>query len=98
MTDRALAVTLRQAGSIPLEVSFTCAPGEVLAIFGRPHAHWLAAGWVRHEIAEAQASCPVPIVLVDADGEIRDEVVQRWKEHLHPREEAEGQELPPGNG
>jgi molybdate transport system ATP-binding protein len=34
MTDRALAVTLRQAGSIPLEVSFTCAPGEVLAIFG----------------------------------------------------------------
>ena len=34
MADRALAVTLRQAGPIPLDVSFTCEPGQVLAIFG----------------------------------------------------------------
>ena len=34
MGDRTLAVTLRQAGPIPLDVSFTCEPGQVLAIFG----------------------------------------------------------------
>ena len=34
MTERTLAVTLRQAGPIPLDVSFTCEPGQVLAIFG----------------------------------------------------------------
>ena len=34
MADRTLAVTLRQAGPIPLDVSFTCEPGQVLAIFG----------------------------------------------------------------
>ena len=34
MADRTLAVTLRQAAPIPLDVSFTCARGEVLAIFG----------------------------------------------------------------
>jgi molybdate transport system ATP-binding protein len=32
--DRALTVTLRQAAPIPLDVSFTCEPGEVTAIFG----------------------------------------------------------------
>ena len=31
---RALGVTLRQAGPIPLEVAFTCAPGQVLTLFG----------------------------------------------------------------
>lgn len=34
MADRALAVTLRQAGPIPLDVSFACEPGQVLSIFG----------------------------------------------------------------
>ena len=34
MAERGLAVTLRQSGPIPLDVSFTCAPGQVLAIFG----------------------------------------------------------------
>jgi molybdate transport system ATP-binding protein len=34
VADRTLAVTLRQAAPIPLDVSFTCARGEVLAIFG----------------------------------------------------------------
>ena len=34
MADRALTVSLRQAGPIPLNVSFTCAPGDLLAIFG----------------------------------------------------------------
>lgn len=34
MTDRTLAVRLRQTGPIPLDVSFTCEPGQVLAIFG----------------------------------------------------------------
>ena len=34
MAERVLAVTLRQAGPIPLEVAFTCEPGQVLAIFG----------------------------------------------------------------
>ena len=34
MADHALAVTLRQTGPIPLDVSFTCEPGQVLAIFG----------------------------------------------------------------
>jgi len=34
VTDRALAVTLRQTRPIPLDVSFTCEPGQVLAIFG----------------------------------------------------------------
>jgi len=34
VADRALVVTLRQAGPIPLDVSFTCEPGQVLAIFG----------------------------------------------------------------
>lgn len=34
MADRTLAVTLRQAAPIPLDVSFTCGPGQVLAIFG----------------------------------------------------------------
>jgi molybdate transport system ATP-binding protein len=29
-----LAVTLRQAGPIPLDVAFSCEPGDVLAIFG----------------------------------------------------------------
>ncbi|MDP1570058.1 MAG: molybdenum ABC transporter ATP-binding protein [Vicinamibacterales bacterium] len=34
MGSRALGVTLRQAAPIPLDVSFTCDPGQVLAIFG----------------------------------------------------------------
>lgn len=34
MADRALSVTLRQAAPIPLDVGFTCEPGQVLAIFG----------------------------------------------------------------
>lgn len=34
MDDRTLAVTLRQDGPIPLDVSFRCEPGQVLAIFG----------------------------------------------------------------
>jgi molybdate transport system ATP-binding protein len=32
--DRRLSVTLRQPGPIPLDVEFTCDPGDVLAIFG----------------------------------------------------------------
>jgi molybdate transport system ATP-binding protein len=32
--DRRLSVSLRQTASIPLDVEFTCGPGEVLAIFG----------------------------------------------------------------
>jgi molybdate transport system ATP-binding protein len=32
--EHRLAVTLRQQGPIPLDVHFTCDPGEVLAIFG----------------------------------------------------------------
>ena len=34
MADRRLAVTLRQDGPIPLDVEFSCDPGDVLAIFG----------------------------------------------------------------
>jgi molybdate transport system ATP-binding protein len=34
VADRSLRVTLRQADPIPLDVEFTCHPGEVLAIFG----------------------------------------------------------------
>jgi molybdate transport system ATP-binding protein len=34
VADRALAVSLRQATPIPLDVAFTCRPGDVLAIFG----------------------------------------------------------------
>ena len=34
MRDTRLAVSLQQAGPIPLEVEFTCEPGTVLAIFG----------------------------------------------------------------
>jgi molybdate transport system ATP-binding protein len=34
MSDRTLEVTLRQAAPIPLDVSFTCKAGDVLAIFG----------------------------------------------------------------
>jgi molybdate transport system ATP-binding protein len=34
MDDRALHVSLRQSGPIPLDVAFTSGPGEVLAIFG----------------------------------------------------------------
>jgi molybdate transport system ATP-binding protein len=34
VADRALAVSLRQGGPIPLDVAFTCHPGQVLAIFG----------------------------------------------------------------
>lgn len=34
MDDRALHVSLRQPGPIPLDVAFTTGPGEVLAIFG----------------------------------------------------------------
>ena len=34
MSDRHLAVALRQAGPIPLDVEFACDPGDVLAIFG----------------------------------------------------------------
>jgi molybdate transport system ATP-binding protein len=34
VSDRRLAVTLRQSAPIPLDVEFTCNPGEVLAIFG----------------------------------------------------------------
>jgi len=32
--DRRLSVSLRQAAPIPLDLAFTCDPGEVLAIFG----------------------------------------------------------------
>jgi molybdate transport system ATP-binding protein len=32
--DRRLSVSLRQSAPIPLDVEFTCGPGEVLAIFG----------------------------------------------------------------
>ena len=32
--DRRLSVRLRQSGPIPLDVEFTCDPGDVLAIFG----------------------------------------------------------------
>jgi molybdate transport system ATP-binding protein len=34
VADRSLLVTLQQDGPIPLDVEFTCQPGEVLAIFG----------------------------------------------------------------
>jgi len=34
MDDRTLSVTLRQTSPIPLDVSFSCGPHEVLAIFG----------------------------------------------------------------
>lgn len=34
MADRGLAVALRQAGPIPLDVAFACEAGQVLAIFG----------------------------------------------------------------
>lgn len=34
MGDRRLSVALRQPGPIPLDVEFTCEPGDVLAIFG----------------------------------------------------------------
>ncbi len=34
MNDRALEVSLRQAGPIPLDVEFSSGPGEVLAVFG----------------------------------------------------------------
>lgn len=34
VADRTLSVTLRQQTPIPLDTSFTCAPGAVLAIFG----------------------------------------------------------------
>jgi molybdate transport system ATP-binding protein len=34
VSDRRLAVSLRQAGPIPLDVEFACDPGAVLAIFG----------------------------------------------------------------
>lgn len=34
MVERALTVSLRQQAPIPLDVSFTCEPGHVLAIFG----------------------------------------------------------------
>jgi molybdate transport system ATP-binding protein len=34
VADRGLAVSLRQAAPIPLDVAFTCRPGDVLAIFG----------------------------------------------------------------
>lgn len=34
MADQGLSVSLRQAGPIPLDVAFTCAPGEVLGIVG----------------------------------------------------------------
>jgi molybdate transport system ATP-binding protein len=34
VADRTLTVALRQDGPIPLDVSFTCEPGQVLAIFG----------------------------------------------------------------
>ena len=34
MADRRLSVALRQRGPIPLDVEFSCGPGEVLAVFG----------------------------------------------------------------
>ena len=34
MAEQHLSVRLRQAGPIPLDVEFTCGPGEVLALFG----------------------------------------------------------------
>lgn len=34
MPDRRLSVTIRQAAPIPLDVAFSCTPGDVLAIFG----------------------------------------------------------------
>ena len=34
MADRRLSVRLRQAAPIPLDVEFSCGPGDVLAIFG----------------------------------------------------------------
>ncbi len=34
MAERVLAATLRQAGPIPIDVAFSCEPGQVLAIFG----------------------------------------------------------------
>ena len=34
MADRRLSVSLRQPAPIPLDVEFTCDPGDVLAIFG----------------------------------------------------------------
>ena len=34
MPDHVLAVSLKQAAPIPLDVTFTCGPGQVLALFG----------------------------------------------------------------
>jgi len=34
VADRALDVALNQSGPIPLDVAFTCTPGQVLALFG----------------------------------------------------------------
>lgn len=34
MVDRTLEVALEQSGPIPLDIAFTCGPGQVLALFG----------------------------------------------------------------
>lgn len=34
VADHALDVTLKQSGPIPLDIAFTCSPGQVLALFG----------------------------------------------------------------
>jgi molybdate transport system ATP-binding protein len=34
VADRRLSVALRQSGPVPLDVAFTCDPGDVLAVFG----------------------------------------------------------------
>ncbi len=58
--------------------------GAKLVIFGRPQTRWHGVGWVRSEVGGAQAASPVPVVIVDTDGEVPEEVLQRWREHLFP--------------
>ncbi len=61
--------------------------GAKLVLFGRPQTRWHGVGWVRSEVGGAQAASPVPVVIVDTDGAIPDEVLERWKAHLYPPDE-----------
>ncbi len=75
--------------------------GAKLVLFGRSQTRWRGVGWVRSEVGGAQAASPVPVVIVDTDGVVGDDVLERWREHLYPPKKPGDEahdDLPEGQG
>ncbi len=72
--------------------------GAKLVLFGRSQTRWRGPGWVRSEVGAAQTASPVPVVVVDTDGALPMDALERWREHLYPPRPADPDEDAPQPG